>query len=227
MNEINRSFDEKQFFEVIIMRLCYVSLLPTPFELLKNGLNIDKENKKIDDSVMITPEKSELFKDSKKKNNNQTANQNNTPIVSNYKADSFSDMAKFKGLVDLIEKRSEMLISFHLKNSFKLVSLVDSNNFKEIELENISDNRDSKKILWKASKLLNEITNERWMISLSSKKGLKTLKDFESDIKKEEIEKIKNNTFVKKILETIPSSEVVSIKDLDNLETLKKKDYNE
>ena len=70
--------------------------------------------------------------------------------------------------------------------------------------------------MWKASKLLNEITNERWMISLSSKKGLKTLKDFESDIKKEEIEKIKNNTFVKKILETIPSSEVVSIKDLDN-----------
>ena len=35
INEINRCFDEKQCFEMMIMRLCYVSLIPTPFELLK------------------------------------------------------------------------------------------------------------------------------------------------------------------------------------------------
>ena len=32
VNELQNSFDEKQCFEMIIMRLCYVSLLPTPFE---------------------------------------------------------------------------------------------------------------------------------------------------------------------------------------------------
>jgi len=31
INEINRCFDEKQCFEMMIMRLCYVSLIPTPF----------------------------------------------------------------------------------------------------------------------------------------------------------------------------------------------------
>ena len=37
MNEINRCFDEKQCFEMIIMRLCYVSLIPTPFDLIKRN----------------------------------------------------------------------------------------------------------------------------------------------------------------------------------------------
>ena len=93
-----------------------------------------------------------------------------------------------------------MLISYHLKNSFRLVRLEKNENITEIELQNISDNSDAKKILWKASSLLNKITNDRWMISLSTKKGLKTLVEFESEIEKEKIEKIKKNTFVKKIL---------------------------
>ena len=92
---------------------------------------------------------------------------------------------------------------------------LSNENITEIELQNISDNPDAKKILWKASSLLNKITNDRWMISLSTKKGLKTLVEFESEIEKEKIEKIKKNTFVKKILEIIPLSEVVSVKEID------------
>ena len=42
MNELSDVFDEKQCFEMIIMRLCYVSLIPTPFEVLK-----EKKMKKI------------------------------------------------------------------------------------------------------------------------------------------------------------------------------------
>ena len=37
VNEIQSSFDEKQCFEMTIMRLCYVSLLPTPFEVLQEN----------------------------------------------------------------------------------------------------------------------------------------------------------------------------------------------
>ena len=35
LKEINISFDQKQCFEMTIMRLCYVSLIPTPFEALQ------------------------------------------------------------------------------------------------------------------------------------------------------------------------------------------------
>ena len=44
MNEINKCFDEKQCFEMIIMRLCYVSLIPTPFDLLKETENGRQKN---------------------------------------------------------------------------------------------------------------------------------------------------------------------------------------
>ena len=38
VTEIQSSFDEKQCFEMTVMRLCYVSLLPTPFEVLQEKL---------------------------------------------------------------------------------------------------------------------------------------------------------------------------------------------
>jgi hypothetical protein len=145
----------------------------------------------------------------------------------NLKSREVSDLSKFKLLVDEIEKKSEMLISHHLKNSFRLVSLVDNQNVKEIELENISDNQDSKKILWQASKLLNQITKNRWLISLSTKTGAKTLSEYELDLEREKINKLKKNTFVKKILEIIPSSEVVSIKKIDNFKNSNKRDNDE
>ncbi len=221
INEINNYFDEKQCFEMIIMRLCYVSIIPTPFEL------INKEHKKKlkneDTELRITERdlnKSTLKSQSNNKyqksvTNNLALNsdviRHSQPVIKQ----SIDQLLKFKSLVQEIEKKSEMLISYHLKNSFRLVRLEKNENITEIELQNISDNSDAKKILWKASSLLNKITNDRWMISLSTKKGLKTLVEFESEIEKEKIEKIKKNTFVKKILEIIPLSEVVSVKEID------------
>ena len=129
-------------------------------------------------------------------------------------------------LIEKIENKSEMQIAHHLKNSFKLVTIKDNNNIREIELENISENKDSKKILWKASKLISEIQKERWTITLSSRKGFQSLKEFEGTIEKNKIIEICNDNFVKKILEIIPSSEVTSIQELEN-DKLKKREENE
>ena len=139
---------------------------------------------------------------------------------------NISELERFKSIVDNIELHSEMQISHHLRNSFKLVSLTDNKNVREIELESISDNQDSKKILWKASKLINEITKERWMITLSRKKGLKSLKEFERELCKKEIREIGEDSFIKKILEIIPSSEVISVNELENI-NIQKKEKNE
>ena len=45
VNELTDVFNEKQCFEMIIMRLCYASLLPTPFEVIKRKV-ISKVKKK-------------------------------------------------------------------------------------------------------------------------------------------------------------------------------------
>mgnify|MGYP001222358125 FL=1 len=119
-----------------------------------------------------------------------------------------------------------MQIAHHLRTSFKLVTIKDNNNIREIELENISENKDSRKILWKASKLISEIEKERWTITLSSRKGSQSLKEYERTIEKNKIIEICNDNFIKKILEIIPSSEVISIQELEN-DKLKKREENE
>ena len=55
------------------------------------------------------------------------------------------------------------------------------------------------------------------MISLSTKKGSMTIKEYENRLKDEQISQ-KKNSFVKKLLEIIPSSEVISIEKLENLQ---------
>ena len=235
VNEVDKCFDEKQCFEMMIMRLCYVSLIPTPFELLK-----EKESKKQLKEIQINETSSNLKPKSNEesfKNNDLTVQSVNnlavdkvskTKPVENLKIniDKNNSLSRFKNIVDRIEMSSEMQISYHLRNSFKLVSLTNNKNFKEIELESISDGQDSKKILWKASKLINEITKQRWIITLSSKKGIKSLKEFDDEIEKKKIDEIKKDSYVKKILEIIPSSEIVSVEQLEILK-IKKKEPNE
>ena len=45
VNELTDVFNEKQCFEMIIMRLCYASLLPTPFEVIKKKSDIQSLKK--------------------------------------------------------------------------------------------------------------------------------------------------------------------------------------
>ena len=238
INEIHKCFDEKQFFEISMMRLCYVNLMPTPFELLeekseKKGESEHYKKNNIDtEESLISNEKQKISKEYTPNNLNDNLaikhDIKSDKKIEKYSSDTkINSLLKFKSLVDKIEMQSEMLISHHLKKSFKLVRLVENKNVKEIELENISSEKDVKKILWKASKLINDITNERWMISLSVKKGIKTLIEYEKDIEREKIQEVKKIDFVKKILEIIPSSEIVSIKDFDNTEISKKKDEYE
>jgi len=111
-----------------------------------------------------------------------------------------------------------MLIAYHLKNSFKLVNFFKPNDNKKvgiIELENISKELENKKILWKASQILQKLTKFRWIISISNKRGLKSLVEYEVELQKQEIESLKKDGLIKKILEIIPSSEVISIKKLN------------
>ncbi|MDC2966194.1 toprim domain-containing protein, partial [Alphaproteobacteria bacterium] len=53
VNELTDVFNEKQCFEMIIMRLCYASLLPTPFEIIKKT----SDNNSLKKNVEILEEK--------------------------------------------------------------------------------------------------------------------------------------------------------------------------
>ena len=219
VNELTDVFNEKQCFEMIIMRLCYASLLPTPFEVIKKKSDIQSlkkngeilEDNKLDQSKNMNLNSSAdgVINDNlaRKKNIPKESTENNKEV----------ELKKFAEIVSLIEKQSEMLVAYHLKNSFRLVSFSEpksQTSVGNIELQSINDNHESKKILWSASKTLEFITKKRWILTISNKTGLKSLQEVEDEKKNKNIEKLKNEKLIKKILEIIPSSEVISVKPI-------------
>ena len=220
VTEIQSSFDEKQCFEMTIMRLCYVSLLPTPFEVLQenskkeyNSTNNEMINKKESQKENIN-DKSYENTDNLARNLNFQSNESSSQDIISFD----SQIKKFKTLTNLIEHESEMQIAYHLRNSFKLNSLAEINSEKkigEIELESINKKIDSKNILWNATKIIEKKTGQRWIFSLSSKKGKKSISEYDKEKDIEVIKEIKKNEIIKKILEIIPSSEIVSVKKLN------------
>ena len=138
--------------------------------------------------------------------------------------DDTNDLEKFSNIVQLIEDNSEMLIAYHLRHSFRLVSFTEFIGDKpvsNVELESVSANEESKNILWKASKLLTNLTKKRWVLSITNKKGLQSLAEFSESKYKDRINEIKKEQTIKKILDIIPHSEVVSIEKIvkENEET--------
>ena len=220
VNELTDVFNEKQCFEMVIMRLCYASLLPTPFEIIKKKSDIQslKKNGEILEENTVDKNKNVNLNSRAENNvlNDNLARKKDlhTESTENKKE---VELKKFSEVVSLIEKQSEMLVAHHLKNSFRLVSFSEPKSHKgvgNIELQSINDSHESKKILWSASKTLEFVTKKRWILSISNKIGLKSLKEVEDEKKNKKIEKIKNEKLIKKILEIIPSSEVISVKPI-------------
>ncbi len=224
INELSDVFDEKQCFEMIVMRLCYASLIPTPFEVLrkKNTQNISEEkiisnpkliSKNKDTTLNFNKEELRITDDNlARKKINQNTSQEKT------KSKNERELEQFAKLVNLIEKKSEMVVAYHLKNSFRLVSFSEPLSNKKagnIELENKVNNSESKKILWNASKIIESITGNRWILSISNKKGFKSLFELEKEDEKKRIESFKKEKIIKKILDLIPSSEIISIKSIN------------
>ena len=194
VNELTDVFNEKQCFEMIIMRLCYASLLPTPFEVIKKKSDIQSlkkngeilEDNKLDQSKNMNLNSSVdgVINDNlaRKKNIPKESTENNKEV----------ELKKFAEIVSLIEKQSEMLVAYHLKNSFRLVSFSEpksQTSVGNIELQSINDNHESKKILWSASKTLEFITKKRWILTISNKIGLKSLQEVEDEKKKRILKK--------------------------------------
>ena len=227
LNELSDTFDEKQCFEMTIIRICYVSLIPTPFEVLKKTSIVKTE---------ISPDekKKNDFKDNentdKAQTNHYSSSNDNLALKKKIvepdlsSNDDTNDLEKFSNIVQLIEDNSEMLIAYHLRHSFRLVSfteLIGDKPVSNVELESVSTNEESKNILWKASKLLTNLTKKRWVLSITNKKGLQSLAEFSESKYKDRINEIKKEETIKKILDIIPHSEVVSIEKIvkENKET--------
>ena len=133
-------------------------------------------------------------KELEKKLNNKKEQQSQEYIIN-----SFYDLLK------VCTSKKEMQLKYELEKNVNLVSF--ENQRMEISFH---ENLDKEFIKILSSKLY-EWTGNRWIITLSKKKGKPSVKENEINLKKDLLEKAKKELIYKKILETFPDAELIDI----------------
>ncbi len=202
--ELQSGFHLFQHGEMIIIRIIYLFDGSNPEDLLKkmnkeetidNSKNLNSLDKNHND------DKSKILNFNKTLNNSEEKNlKKNNLVVRNYRQ-----------FVEMFFKNREGILHTKLYNEVSLVS------FKEGEIilntEKITDKSFNRKV----AKLISTWTGRIWQINSSTSNLGKSL--YEEDIinQQNEIEYMKDNNQVKKILEEFPESKVHSISELANV----------
>lgn len=181
--------------EMIIIRLCYLSNLPSPATIIKN-IN--------DGKINLNPVSHQLSSGlaGEKKNFNLSEN---LPLASNK---PLINLSSFEDVVALFKKKKEILHHTHLIEDVSLVSFETG----KIVLKLIDVQKDFPN---KIAKLLKTWTNESWIVSASDDEGEQTIAqkniDHENDLK----QKMTNEPEINKILEVFPNSYINNIEKIN------------
>jgi len=189
-----------QHGEMIILRIIYLFDGSNPDDLIKK---ISKEQKKSVEEI-----------DAPNKNENQENNKilNFKNEFYNEKVDNFNSnylkIHDYRQFVEMFFKKREGILHTKLYNDVKLIS------FKEGEI-NLNTNKISDKSFNRnIAKLISTWTGRIWKVNSSTSNLGQSL--YEEDIinQQKEIEIMKNNIDVKKLLKEFPESEIHSITEL-------------
>ena len=222
INKISKLIDSKdiilfwQFTINVIEELDIVANPSLSVEMFLIRLMYLKDFKKqeYEDSVNI---KSNLNnKNNEKKisiNRNIIDQMKNTSQQDNIKPKLKSDENKtklllnnFDELIELCVQKKEIKLKYELENNVNLVAFDKG----RIEIS-FNENLD-KDFIKELSTQLYEWTNERWIISLSKKKGLISKKQEEKINAEQIINDVKKNRIYIKVLEILPDAELLEIK---------------
>ncbi len=204
--ELQTGFHLFQHGEMIILRIIYLFDGSSPDDLLK----------KIEKDAIDT--------DLKSLNNNIDSKDNEKTKILNFKKDSknenkkiinknFQEIKNFRQFVEMFYKNREGILHTKLYNEVALISFKDGELV--LNIEKISDKSFNRTI----AKHISKWTGRIWQINSSTSNLGKSL--YEEDIinQQKEIEIMKNNTQVKKILEEFPKSRIHSITELTDVNT--------
>ena len=213
LDELDIVSNQNFSIEMFLVRLIYLKGTSDISEIA-NQNNVLKESKinNEDNSINIKSlpnENDDLF-DLKKKTIDQIKNfvQEKRPEHKINKEEQQlqkSIISSFNDLLKICTLKKEMKLKYELEKNVNLVSF--ENQRMEISFH---ENLDKEFIKILSSKLY-EWTGNRWIITLSKKKGKPSIKENEINIKKDLLEKAKKEPIYKKILETFPDAELIDI----------------
>ena len=187
--------------EMAIIRMSYISDLPTPDEIIKKieGNNTESSEKKspnseVNNAIKVVPTVS------------VKPVQQEKIIEENREFDPKS----FEDIIELVRLNKNIRLQYDLENNVSLVSFEKG----KIEL-NILNN--DEKILFNLSNKLQEWTNEKWLIVSSSAQGQKTIQEVRDDDKFELQSLIKEHPIYKKTIMEFDIVDITSIEEVPKL----------
>jgi len=208
--ELQSGFHLYQHGEMIIIRLIYLYDGPTPNDLEKkyNIENLKEIENTKDKNITLTKQADHLTLNQTTTANNKLSNpENDTNELSNPKGNI--TIKSYRHFVDLFYQKKEGMLHTYLYNNTKLIS------FKEGEVilntKSITDPHFNRTI----AKLISKWTGRIWQISTSTNNIGQTL--YEEDIiqQRKEIELMKKDPEIKKILDKFPGVSIHSITNIN------------
>ena len=186
--EIKNSFNAFSALEMVVIRMAYVSELPTPAEII-DSIEETEENKK------------------KKLKSKIISNPKN--IDKNTKNNSFDNIGSFEDIIELAGKYKFLILKKFLQEDVRLVSF--ENGHIDINVP-----EGSEEIIKELIVKLYDWTDQRWIINVSSKKGEDTILEKQNNIQNNIVDEVSNKEEIKKVMEAFPDSKITSISKVDN-----------
>ncbi len=202
--ELQSGFHLFQHGEMIILRIIYLFNGNSPDDLLKKITK--EENSVSSEAINIS---TSVKKDEKSKILNFDTNITKTK-KSNIKK-NYQEIKNFRQFVDLFFQNREGILHTKLYNEVTMISFKDGEVV--LNTNNVKDSSFNRTV----AKLISKWTGRIWQVNSSTSNLGRSL--YEEDIinQQKEIEKMKNNNDVKKILKEFPASQIHSITELTDV----------
>ncbi len=194
-----------QHGEMLIIRIIYLFDGTNPDDLLKK---IEKDEEKSINNKIKIDKKIQLNENDKVLNYEQKKSES---IESNNNKNNYEQIQNFRQFVEMFFKNREGILHTKLYNDVTLIS------FKEGEVLLNTDKISDKSFTRTIAKLISTWTGRIWQINSSTSNLGRSLQDEDIINQQKEIELMKNNGEIKKVLKEFPKSKIHSITDLADI----------
>ena len=186
--EIKNSFNPYSALEMVVIRMAYVSDLPSPEEII-NSLETD-------DII-------------KKKKLNDGLSKNNNFIRGKNEKEKITKISSFEKIIDIASLNKNLILKKFLQEDVRLVS------FENGHID-INVNEGNEEIIKDLIAKLYEWTEQRWIINVSTKIGEDTILEKQKQKQDDIIDELSNTDDMKKVFEVFPETEITSVSKIES-----------
>ncbi len=208
--ELHSGFHLFQHGEMIIIRLIYLYDGPSPEELIKKStLQNFTDNKSYENKSIINNQQKDNPILNQISTKNYTTNDLKNEIKNKSNLSGSLTIKSYRHFVDLFYQKREVMLHTYLYNNTKLISFTEGEVI--IDGKFVTDPHFTRTI----AKLVSTWTGRIWQVNTSTSNIGKSL--YEEDLieQHKEIELMKNDIEVKKILDTFPGINIHSITNIN------------